>query len=52
MKNFTINKDMEYVLSLIEKDSSLLSHLNIDELEEIADYLSQYKKHLIDTQGA
>ena len=51
MNNFKKDNEIEYVLDLISKDSSLLSKLNIDELEEIAEYLTKYKQHLIETQG-
>ena len=52
MNEFKKDNEIEYVLSLIEQDPSLLSKLNIDELEEIAEYLTDYKKYLIDNQGA
>ena len=52
MNNFKKDNEIEYVLDLTSKDPSLLSKLNIDELEEIAEYLTKYKQHLIETQGA
>ena len=51
MSDFKKDNEIEYVLSLIEQDSSLLSKLDLDELEEIAEYLTNYKKHLIEIQG-
>ena len=52
MNKFEKDNEIEYVLNLIEQDSSLLSKLDLEELEEIAEYLTKYKQHLLDTQGA
>ena len=52
MDEFKKDNEIEYVLNLIEQDSSLLSKLELDELEEIAEYLTKYKQHLKGTQGA
>ena len=51
MSEFKKDNEIEYVLNLIEQDSSILSKLNLDELEEIAEYLSKYKQHLLNSQG-
>ena len=48
MKNETI----ENLLNLDKIDSSILNTLTLDELEELSDNLSKYKKHLTETQGA
>lgn len=51
MKNkFEKDEEIEYVLRLAEQDPSILSNLNFDELEEIAEYLTNYKQYLIDSQ--
>ena len=52
MEEFKKDNEIEYVLRLIEQDSSILSKLELDELEEIAEYLTKYKQYLLDTQGA
>ena len=52
MNNFEKDNDIEYVLNLIKQDSSILSKLDLEELEEIAEYLTKYKQHLQETQGA
>ena len=52
MDEFKKDNEIEYVLSLIEQDSSLLSKLELDELEELAEYLTKYKQHLNDSKGA
>ena len=52
MNNFEKDNDIEYVLNLIKQDSSILSKLDLEELEEIAEYLTKYKQHLQETHGA
>ena len=49
MEEFKKDNEIEYVLSLIEQDSSILSKLELDELEEIAEYLTKYKQYLLGT---
>lgn len=52
MDEFKKDNEIEYVLSLIEQDSSLLSKLELEELEELAEYLTKYKQHLNGSKGA
>ena len=47
-KNFENNPEIEYILNLIQKDSSILNEFNIDELEIMNNYLDSYKNYLMD----
>ena len=52
MNTFKKDNEIEYLLKLIKHDSSIPSKLDIEELEQIAEYLANYKQTLLDTQGA
>lgn len=53
MKNtFKKNKDMDEIISMVEKDNNLLEGLNIDQLEILNKYLGDYEKYLIEITEA
>lgn len=50
-KIFTIDNEIEEVLSLIENDKSLINKLSVKELEILDEYLSDKKKFLTEEIG-
>lgn len=53
MKNtFKKNKDMDEIVTMVEKDNTLLEGLNVDQLEILSKYLGDYEKYLIEITEA
>ncbi len=50
-KFFTIDNEIEEVLSLIENDKSVINKLSVKELEILDEYLSDKKKFLTEEIG-
>ncbi len=50
-KNFKINNQLEEIIEIIERDSSALDGLGIEELEMVQKYLEQKKEFLLKDMG-